>query len=1189
MGNKSSKMDNVEDIFFLTPTQEGVLFHTLEAAVESVYLEQFVINLNGPLNSVALEQAAEELMARHATLRAAILWKDLERPVQVIHKKVKLDWDFHDLTQVQPESRNLAFQDFLSRDRMRGFDLNAAPLSRFTLLQFNEQSWRLVYTFHHILIDGWSTRILLSDLGALYQKYSCGTVGDLKLTPSYRSYVDWLEVQEPDSAEQFWREYLLGLTAPTPFATADHQGVSGAERREQRFELDTSRVDALHNAARELKVTVNTLVQAAWALVVSRYSQEEDVLFGSTLAGRPYNLIDVESMVGLFIETVPTRVKVRPDMPLDQWLLQQQNALMAVAEHAYSGLSSIRCWSQLPPGCDMFESLLVFESMPEALGSPFGELELVSEDYFGRSNFPLAILVLPGEKWEIKAIHDPHRFSDEIVQRALESFDTALGSLAKANGKTTIAELELMGSSEALTLTNWGAGSTNEPVEACWLQLLAGVIDAHPENIAFLMGEVHTSYQELGEEANRRAMTLIAAGLNRGDLVGVAGSRTPDTLISLVAVLLAGGVYVPIDPEQPKARQQKIVKDAGLSWLLGGDNYSDLGLKPFDIEREVEQGDVQSSLPVIASEDSAYVIYTSGSTGVPRGVVVSHGNLLYSTTARRNVYEEPVENFLLLSSLSFDSSVAGIFWTLSEGATLVLPEQGRHDEIEHLLDVAQVSTVSHLLCVPSLYQLLMECAKGRLDKLRVAIVAGEVCPAQIVKTHAQSLATTRLYNEYGPTEATVWATVEELLPESLSSSVSIGVPIPGVNVSVLDAHCQPVPIGVPGELCVSGPTVAMGYLNNQQETQKHFVLNPAASNERMYRTGDIVRWGENGHLEYIGREDGQVKLRGRRIELGEIESTLGESEGVREAAVLLRPVKAAVPRIEELVAELSLLDPLNAESLLDEIEDGSDNHVYHKAGQGFEFNLRLDDGVIAPPQRHQRRWLIRQFLQEMSEDIQQLSVQARQFVSGSSAFLEEVEDVTDLDLSDDEIMEDWQQPILQAMAECVSASHGHVLEIGFGRGVSASMIQNCGVKSHTIVETNEHCIQRYFDPWRATYQERDIRIIHNTWQLASSQLGEFDGVFFHTAARTMEEMAQATIDQVTYAEHFFPTAAKHLNPGGVFTYLANEIDSLSRSHQRLLLTHFSSFRVCRVDQLEIPVETKDLWWAPSMVVVAAVK
>jgi guanidinoacetate N-methyltransferase len=469
---------------------------------------------------------------------------------------------------------------------------------------------------------------------------------------------------------------------------------------------------------------------------------------------------------------------------------------------------------------------------------------------------------------------------------------------------------------------------------------------------------------------------------------------------------------------------------------------------------------------------------------------------------------------------------------------------------------------------------------------------------------------TQLFNEYGPTEATVWATVHACSSEdgALGGSVPIGRPIPNSDVFVLDGRRQLVPIGVPGELYLGGRGIAIGYHRRDALTSDRFVectLSEAGSH-RLYRTGDRARWRADGRLEFLGRIDEQLKIRGYRIEPGEVEAVLECHPSVRRAVVVAVPAAVAdVPLLAEDSARIvKAVPPATLEAALREIETLSPTEVRQAlaepearrrpalrtaSGDGFRIELQTDPDFISPPRDVQRRWLLGRVVQEFAEDLQDLDVNARSFVRGTDLHLgTRPFDSTHASLREQEIMEDWQIPLMRVMAAHVAQAHGDVLEIGFGRGVSAELIQQVGVRSHTIVEPNENIISGHFEPWRARHSARDIRLLRGRWQDVDDRLGTFDGIFFHAVPLNDQEFAEHMLRTATFAEHAFGPMARHLRAGGVFTYLTTEIDSLSRRHQRRLFEHFREVTLS-VENLQVPEDTRDMWWAKSMVVLRAVK
>jgi amino acid adenylation domain-containing protein len=737
-----------------------------------------------------------------------------------------------------------------------------------------------------------------------------------------------------------------------------------------------------------------------------------------------------------------------------------------------------------------------------------------------------------------------------------------------------------------------------------------------PDAIAVVFEERQLTYRELNSRANQLARFLQKGGVHPDSLVAVRAERSLEMIIGIFAVLKAGGAYLPIDPAYPAARQEFMLRDANVRWLLTQSHLPALEheAKTFQFDRDeplLAAESAENPESELAASNLAYVIYTSGSTGRPKGVMVTHGNLKYSTTARFQLYPGKVGNFLLLSSCAFDSSVAGIFWTLCAGGTLTLPHEFSQQTASEPADLISRHGISHLLCLPSLYAVLLE-QSAALGSLRVVIVAGESCPAALVQRHHERLPRAKLYNEYGPTEATVWTTVHpcSLRPEA---SVPIGRPIPGAQIYLLDENQQPAPAGVVGELHIGGAGVARGYLHQPGLTAERFIPDPFSgeSAARLYKTGDLARCLPDGNLEFLGRLDHQIKIRGHRVELEEIESVLKRHEAVQDAVVVAREIHRTPPvngeAVRILERRLAELDPARAETVLSEIESKRGRWeaepraglaaagVGHEERQArefpeFEIALQVKRGdFIRPPRTSQRTWLLQRALDEFADDLHALDALARRFVPGVETGLETLTmDRTQAVLGEQEILEDWHIPLMRAMARAVTETRGDVLEIGFGRGLAASFIQENRPRSHTIIECNDSVISRFFEPWRKRFADRDVQLVRGKWQDVIAKLGRFDGILFQTYPLNEREFAEYLSRSITFAEHFFPTAAMHLNRGAAFTYLTHEMDSLSRRHQRLIFQYFSSVTL-NVERLQLPADCRDLWWADSMVVARAVK
>jgi amino acid adenylation domain-containing protein len=750
--------------------------------------------------------------------------------------------------------------------------------------------------------------------------------------------------------------------------------------------------------------------------------------------------------------------------------------------------------------------------------------------------------------------------------------------------------------------------ATTQSVAVRIHQLFENQAEHSPTSLALVFEDQQLTYSELNARANQLAHFLQKRGIGPEALVALRVERSIEMIVGILGILKAGGAYLPLDPAYPLDRQQAILQDAQTKWLLTQNHLLSL---PFAGEI-ISLNSAAATLALepdtnpASSADAdnlAYSIYTSGSTGTPKGVLVTHGNLLHSTLARFRYYAEPVERFLLLSSHAFDSSVAGIFWTLCQRGALILPHEYSRQTAFELADLIARHRITHLLCLPSLYSVLLD-QFSMLQSLKTVVVAGESCPAALVARHHALVPGAALFNEYGPTEATVWSTVYRCENRNGSRTVPIGKAIPNAQIYLLDELLRPALNGASGEVYVGGDGVARGYFNRPELTAAKFIPDPFSKNPsaRLYRTGDLARLLPDGNLEFLGRLDNQIKIRGHRIELDEIEAVLKEHPSIQDAAVIAFDKTQPAPvngEAEQLILRrLSAMNPADAERILSEIETVSQAAETGSVSKELlvrqlpEFDLTLNikrPDFIQPPRDSQRNWLLNRTLDEFEHDLRELDSLAKHFVPGADAELATLtSDRTQAELSEQEILEDWHLPLMKSMARAVTESHGNILEIGFGRGLASSFIQACGVKSHTIIECNDSVIRRFFEPWRARLPDRDIRLARGKWQDVIETLGEFDGIFFQTYPLNEREFAEYLSRSVVFAEHFFPIAARHLRPGGAFTYLTHEIDSLSRRHQRLILQHFSSLSMS-VERLQLPADCKDLWWSDSMVVVKAVK
>ena len=944
------KLDNVEDVYVLAPTQLGMLFHDIAAPSSGVYVNQLICTLEASLDASILEKAWQLVVNQHPTLRTAFLWDGVDEPLQVVRASVGLTLGQEDWRDLSPVEREKRWTKALAADRTQGFDLDQAPLLRTRLLRISDQRYRFIWSSHHLILDGWSAPQVLKEVDSLYASLSRGQDHRLKPRRPYRDYIACLQQQDLSQAESFWKNQLQGFTQVTALQI-DQTLKPFTERavgyQQRQTTLSETATLALQSLARRHRLTLNTLIQGAWSLLLNRYSGNRDIVYGTTFSGRPPDLRGVEDMIVVFINTLPLRVEVANQQLLD-WLREIQNQQLNARQYEHTPLVKVQGWSDLPRGQALFDNILVFENYPSQLpGTQPSELGVRDVQYLEQSNYPLALLVVPGNSLRLYVIYDGDRFQEDAILRLLSHLGTLLEDIA-ANPERRLSSFSILSEAERqLLTTGWNETESPFPREVCVHDLFESQANKTPDGIAVEYEDQQLTYGELDKYSNQLADHLIRLGVGPETHVALCLERSMEMVVAVLGTLKAGAAYVPIDPALPGDRVSYILADTQSALLLTRrqlagrlpDNqvevcYLDLDEAPFS-DRATSKPESNAS-----ALQAAYTIYTSGSTGQPKGVVVSHQNLVQSTQARLDYYSESIRAFLLLSSYAVDSSMAGIFWTLLSGGTLVLPRQGLELDTRALAALISSHNVSHLLCLPSLYSLLLEDSNpDELDPLNTVVVAGEACPNDLVKLHHDSLTDTALFNEYGPSEATVWCTVCEIPSDLQGQSVPIGRPVANSRIYLLGPNLEPVPIGVPGQIYVGGAGVARGYLKQPGLTSERFLPDPFSRQPgaRLYRTGDLAYLIPDGNLNFIGRLDLQVKIRGHRVEPGEVERVLRTHSGVRDVVVVassednrldLDGYREADQKLTDRLSQgLLTLGPEIANDLLDEIENLAEDEV----------------------------------------------------------------------------------------------------------------------------------------------------------------------------------------------------------------------------------------------------------------------
>ncbi|PMB52380.1 non-ribosomal peptide synthetase [Fischerella thermalis CCMEE 5201] len=918
------KNKNIEDFYPLSPMQQGILFHSLAAPKSGVYFEQFSWTLRGKLNVTAFRRAWQHVVERHSILRTSFVWEGLKEPAQVVHRQVNLPWQEYNWQHLSSDEQQQKLELFLDSDRSSGFELKQPPLMRFTLVQLSDISCNFTWSHHHLLLDGWSVALVFKEVLACYKAFSNGQDLDLEPIRPYRDYIVWLQQQNLSEAETFWRQMLKGFTTPTQLFVNKGASVltqtDGYEESELKLSVVTTA--ALQSVAKQHQLTLNTLVQGAWALLLSRYSGQEDVVFGSVTSGRPPTLAKAESMVGLFINTVPIRVQVSPEELLLPWLEKIKEQLVEVRQYEYCPLVKVQGWSEIPKGLSLFESIVVFQNYAVDASVRQRDINLEIEDFHGfeKTSYPITLTVVPDNELLLKITCDhSDRFDTDTINRMLGHLQTLLEGMA-IHPQQRLGELSLLTEPERhQLLVEWNQTQVEYPQQQCIHELFETQVERTPDAVAVVFESEQIIYRELNTRANQLAHYLRALGVKPEVLVGICVERSLDMVIGLLAILKAGGAYVPLDPTYPQERLAYILENAQVPILLTQkcwveripQHKADVICLDTDWSN-IAQGSQDNLVNNSTVNNLAYVIYTSGSTGKPKGVLGIHRGAVNRFHWMWETYPfTQKEVCCQKTSLNFVDSVWEIFGSLLRGIpTVIIPDTIVKDS-QKFVETLASNEVTRLILVPSLLRVLLDThnhLQTNLPKLKLWVTSGEALSLDLLQKFRQTMPESTLLNLYGSSEVSADVTCHSINPEAENPlRVAIGRPIANTEIYVLDKYLMPVPIGIVGEVYISGAGIARGYLHQPEITAERFIPNPfsfashaAGKNElgaRLYKTGDLARYLSDGNLEYIGRVDHQVKVRGFRIELGEIESIISQYPAVRETVVVVSEESANSQRI----------------------------------------------------------------------------------------------------------------------------------------------------------------------------------------------------------------------------------------------------------------------------------------------------
>jgi amino acid adenylation domain-containing protein/non-ribosomal peptide synthase protein (TIGR01720 family) len=899
----------IEDQYPLSPLQQGLLFHTLESTAAGMYLDQLGFYLTD-IDPEVFQEAWTRVIARHTILRTSFHWEDVPSPVQRVHRNVQMPVEWMDWRGMSEIDRHMRLKEFQLAQRTLEFDIARPPVMRVAVIRVDTSRYYCHWTWHHLISDGWSSQKAVQDFVLIYQAILAGHHVELPASRPYRDFIDWLGAQKPEKADAYWRKLLAGFSEPTSLATktveASRRRLASDQQQEYEVILDAQFKDELTKAARQHRFTLSTIVQGAWSLVLNRHSGgSNDVVFGSVVSGRPPELPGVESIVGLFINTIPIRAKIKNQEPLLKHLQRLQNQLAASRQYEFTPLVKIKASSDVSRQEPLFESIVAFENYPGSrLGG--GEASSSAAERFDRISYPLALVVVPGNPFVIHLSYDPQSYSSELIARLARDLKLILQRFVQAPNLSVQQCLAPTTEEQARIAKQWNGAAREVPCASLTAQV-EGVCRDRGGAIAVGDGEAELTYSDLVEQARRIGRGLRGAGLGREEMVGVLGERSARYPGMLLGVWKGGGAYLALDPEGPAARTVGLLRQSGCRVVLSEESCRGMvqqlreGLEGLqvvwreELEREAEgegdEGQEDKGPEEEFGEQLAYMFYTSGSTGVPKGALVEHAGV-------RNHVWAKVETLGLSSrdvvaqnaSQSFDVSVWQMMSPFVVGGRVEVIAGTSARDGGRLLEAVAERAVTVLEVVPSqLRAMVAEDEITEIPSLRWLYVMGEVFEPALYAEWRRRYPHVGVVNGYGATECSD-DVAQRTLGEEQGERLPIGRPLSNLQVYVATEDGDLARPAEVGEIYIGGVGVGRGYRGEASRTALRFVPDgwSGASGGRLYRTGDRGMWNEGGELEFVGRVDEQVKVRGHRVEPGEVEAALRSLAGVREAAVVVR-------------------------------------------------------------------------------------------------------------------------------------------------------------------------------------------------------------------------------------------------------------------------------------------------------------
>ncbi|QOQ56761.1 non-ribosomal peptide synthase/polyketide synthase [Bacillus amyloliquefaciens] len=893
---QTRELGEAENIYPLTPMQKGMLFHSLFDPSSGAYFQQTMFDLHGDLDIDSFSKSLDGLSQKYDIFRTNFYrgWKD--QPLQIILKTKKIGFQFIDLREMKKSQKEEMIQKYAREDKLQGFDLEKGELMRLLILRTDDTAYRFIWSFHHILMDGWCLPLITKEIFEHYFALLQQKQPEQSSITPYSRFIEWLGRQDAEEAMRYWDQYLEGYEEQTGLPKDHHSADERYILEKVTCEISSDLTLKMKQTAGKRHVTLNTLLQTAWAVLLQKYNRSKDVVFGSVVSGRPAGIPNVETMIGLFINTIPVRIRCEAGTTFAELMKEAQERAVASQKFETHPLYDIQ--ARTTQKQDLITHLMIFENYPvdqymESIGRQNGSSITISNVQMEeQTNYDFNLTVIPGDAMNIYFEYNANVYDRSSIERIREHFMQILHQVV-TDADILVDQVELLTEGEKRTLLHT-LNDTSAPFpQTPVYQLFEEQSQRTPDQAAVIDKDRQLTYGELNKRANQLARTLRAKGVQADHPVAVISRNSIESVVGILAVLKSGGAYVPIDPEYPQDRIRYMLDDSQAEIILmQQDVREQLSCEGvtvlLDDESSYHQDDSDLE-PLSDVSHLAYVIYTSGSTGRPKGVLIEHLGLANYIWWAKEVYVKGEKtNFPLYSSISFDLTVTSIFTPLVTGNTIIVYDG--EDKTALLASIVQDPRVDIIKLTPAHLQVLKEMNIADKTAVRRMIVGGENLSTRLAQSiHEQFEGRIEICNEYGPTETVVGCMIYRYdAVKDRRESVPIGTAAANMSIYVLDENRKPVPVGVPGEIYISGAGVARGYLNRSELTAEKFVDDPFEPGAKMYKTGDLAKWLADGNIEYAGRIDEQVKIRGYRIELGEIEAALHQEEAIKEAVVTAR-------------------------------------------------------------------------------------------------------------------------------------------------------------------------------------------------------------------------------------------------------------------------------------------------------------